>query len=150
MKNGSETSKNCVDQIFTCENKKKQVEFFTIFEVYVFSQWNFASSIGQFFSSAVTYTLQKSEELPLACLFEVFTGLWLSTPTFCIKDYDYLKRFVRVLVLLVIDTGCLKNKKMGNTTLLIYSSNYAKCQLNVCSGGDLCSSFLAIFLKHPV
>ena len=36
VKNESETSKNCVDQIFTGENKKKQVEFFTIFEVYVF------------------------------------------------------------------------------------------------------------------
>ena len=74
----------------------------------MFFQWNFASSISQFFGSAVTYTLQKSEELPLACLFEVFTGLWLSTPTSCIKDYDYVKRFVRVLVLLVINTGCLK------------------------------------------
>ena len=93
--------------IFTGENKK-QVEFLTIFEVYVFSQWNFASSIGQSFGSPVTYTLQKSEELPLACLFEVFTESWLSTLTFCIKDYDYVKRFVRVLVLLVINTGCLK------------------------------------------
>ena len=52
---------------------------------------------------------KKSEELPLACLFKVFTGLWLSTPTFCIKRYDYVKHFVRVLVLLVINTGCLKN-----------------------------------------
>ena len=107
MKNESETLKNCVDQIFTGENKKTS-RFLTIFEVYVFSQWNFASSIGQFFASAVTYTLQKAEELPLACLFEVFTGLWLSTPTFCIKDYDYVKRSVRALVLLVINTGCLK------------------------------------------
>ena len=64
--------------------------------------------MGQFFGSAVTHTLQKSEELPLACLFKVFTGLWLSTPTFCIKGYDYVKHFVRVLVLLVINTGCLK------------------------------------------
>ena len=64
--------KNCVDQIFTGE--KKLAEFLTIFEVYVFPQWDFASSIGQFFGSAVTYTSQKSEELPLACLFEVFTG----------------------------------------------------------------------------
>ena len=59
------------------------------------------------FGSAVTYTLQKSEEIPLACLFEVFTGLWL--PTFCINEYDSVKRFVRVLVLLVINTRCLKN-----------------------------------------
>ena len=51
---------------------------------------------------------KKSEELPLACLFEVFTWLWLSTPTFCIKSYDYVKHFVHVLVLLVINTGCLK------------------------------------------
>ena len=62
--------------------------------------------MGQFFGSTVThtYTLQKSEELPLVSLFEVFTGLWLSTPTFCIKSYDYVKNFVCVLVLLVINT----------------------------------------------
>ena len=34
--NESETSKNCMDKIFTGENKK-QVKFLTIFEVYVFS-----------------------------------------------------------------------------------------------------------------
>ena len=33
--------------------------------------------------SSIRY--KKYEELPLACLFEVFTGLRLSTPTFCIK-----------------------------------------------------------------
>ena len=58
---------------------------------------------------------KKSKELSLVCLFEVFTGLWLSTPTFCIKGYDYVKHFVRVLVLIVINTGCLekflKNEK---------------------------------------
>ena len=32
--------KSSVDQIFTGENKK-QAEFFTFFDVYVFSQWNF-------------------------------------------------------------------------------------------------------------
>ena len=87
---------------------------------------------------------RKSEELPLACLFEVFTGLWLSTPTFCIKSYDYVKHFVRVLVLLVINTGCLKKFiKNGNTTLLISSSIYAKRHIYVCSGGDLCSPFFS-------
>ena len=74
----------------------------------MFSRWNFASSVGQFFGSAVTHTLQKSEELPLGCSLEVFTGLWLSTPTLCIKDYDNVKRFVHVLVLLAINTECLK------------------------------------------
>ena len=47
---------------------------------------------------------------------------------FCTKGYDYVKRFVRVLVLLVINTGCPKKiaVKKGNTALLISSSNYAK------------------------
>ena len=77
--------------------------------------------MGQAFGSTVTHTLQKkSEEFPLACLFEVFTGSWLSTPTSCIKNYDYVKHFVRVLVLLVINTGYLKKfLKLGNTTLIV-------------------------------
>ena len=46
---------------------------------------------------------------------------------FCTKGHDYVKRFVRVLVLLVRNTGCPKKLlKMGNTALLISSSNYAK------------------------
>ena len=48
-----------LDQIFTGENKKKQAEFLTFFYVYVFSQWNFSWSMGQFFGSAITRTLQK-------------------------------------------------------------------------------------------
>ena len=35
--------------------------------------------------------------------------------------------------------------KMGNTRLLISSSNYAKRHINVCSGGDLCSPFFSNF-----
>ena len=58
MENESETSKNSVDQIFTGENKK-QVEFFTFFVLYLFSQENFPWSMGQFFGSAITHTLQK-------------------------------------------------------------------------------------------
>ena len=49
--------KNSVDQIFAGENK--QAEFLTFFEVYVFSQWKFSWSMGQFFGSAITHTLQK-------------------------------------------------------------------------------------------
>ena len=46
---------------------------------------------------------------------------------FCTKGHDYVKRFVRVLVLLVTNTRCPKKLlKMGNTALLISSSNYAK------------------------
>ena len=51
----------------------------------MFSQWNFASSVGQFFGSAVIYTLQKSEELPLAFLLEVFTGYGYQHPLFALK-----------------------------------------------------------------
>ena len=85
--------KNSVDQISTGENtktKKKQVEVLTFFEVYVLFSTEFFLVYGSIFYSTVTHTLQKSEELPLACLFEVFTGLWLSTLTFCIKSYDYV------------------------------------------------------------
>ena len=32
----------------------------------------------------------------------------------------------------------------------VENSNYAKRHINVCSGGDLCSPFLTIFLRHPV
>ena len=57
-----------------------------------------------------------------------------------------MKHFVRVLVLSVINTGCPKNcYTMGNTRLLISSSNYAKHHINVCSGGDLCSPFISNF-----
>ena len=53
--------KNSVDQIFTGENKKKnKLKIFTFFEVYVFSQWNFSWSMGQFFGSAITHTLRNS------------------------------------------------------------------------------------------
>ena len=64
--------KNSVDQIFTGENKN-EAEFLTYFEVYVSSQWNFSWSMGQFFGSAITHTLKKSEELPLACLYLTFS-----------------------------------------------------------------------------
>ena len=40
-------------------------------------------------------------------------------------------------------------KYMRNTALLIYSSKYAKRQLNVCSGGDLCSPFFSNFSETP-
>ena len=83
----------------THAQKKKTSIIFDLFRgLCDFFQKNFSSSMGQFSGSTVKHTLQKSEELPLACLFEVFTGLWLSTPTFCIRSYDYVEHFVRVLV----------------------------------------------------
>ena len=65
-------------------------------------------------------------------------------------SHDYVEHFVRVLVILVINTGCLKNfKKMGNTTLLASSSIYAKRDINVCSGGNLCFQFFSNFSETP-
>ena len=60
--------KNRVDQIFTGENKRTS-RIFGLFRGLRFSQWNLSWSMGQFFGSAITHTLQKSEELPLACLY---------------------------------------------------------------------------------
>ena len=39
--------------------------------------------------------------------------------------------------------------KIGNATLLISSSNYAKRHINVCLGGDLCSPFFSNFSEIP-
>ena len=50
--------KNSVDQFLQVKTKNK-LDFFTFFEVYVFSQWNFSWSMDQFFGSAITHTLQK-------------------------------------------------------------------------------------------
>ena len=52
----------------------------------MFSQWNFSWSMGQFFGSAIYHTyLTKNLRIPGLFIFEVFTGLWLSTPTFVQK-----------------------------------------------------------------
>ena len=91
------------------KTKKVEVLTFSRFTLCMFFQWNFSWSLGQFFGLLSHIPYKKSEELPLAYLFRVFIGLWLSTPTFCIKDYDYVKHFVRVLVLLVIIQGVSKN-----------------------------------------
>ena len=105
----------------------------------MFSQWNFSWSMGEGFGSAALLFVRKvfhlynsshflSEKLRLGCLFDVFTGLWLSTPTFCIKGYDYVKRFVRVLVLLVINTGFPKNcQKKKNREHYIVDFQFNLC-----------------------
>ena len=95
-------------QIFTGENNnnnKKQAEFLPFSRFTCFLNGIFPGLWVNFLVLLSHIPYKKSEELPLVCLFEVFTGLWLSTPTFCIKGYDYVKRFVRVLVLLVIING---------------------------------------------
>ena len=65
---------------------------------------------------------------------------------FCTKGYENVERFVRVLVLLLINTGCPKKlPKMGNTALFISSSNYAKTPYICVTGGNLCSPFFSNF-----
>ena len=59
MENESETSKKVAFIKFLPVKTKKQVEFLTFFEVYVFSQWDFSKSMGQVFGSAITHNLQK-------------------------------------------------------------------------------------------
>ena len=76
----------------------------------MFSQSNCSWSMDQFFASAITHTLQKIKGVaPGLSIFEVSIEFWLSTPTFVLKGYDYVKHFVRVLVLSVINTRCPKN-----------------------------------------
>ena len=81
------------------KTKEKKENFLLFRGLCVFSIELFLVYGSIFWSYCHTHLTGKSEELPLACLFEVFTGLWLSTPTFCIKSYDYVKHFARVLVL---------------------------------------------------
>ena len=63
---------------------KKQEECLTFFEVYCMCFFNriFPGLWVKFLVLLSHIPYKKSEELSLACLFEVFTGLWLSTPTF--------------------------------------------------------------------
>ena len=73
----------------------------------------------------------------------------IHTHSVCIKGYDYVKRFVRVLVLLVINTGCPKKLlKNGEHCIVDFQMN-AKRHTNVCSGGDLCSPFYSNFSETP-
>ena len=147
-----------MDQIFTGENKQTNKEKKTsrIFDLFrglhcmCFFQWNFSWSMGHFLVLLSNIPYKKSEELPLACLFEIFIGLWLSIPTFCIKGYDYVKHFVCVLVLSVINTGRFKKVfKNGEHYIVISSSIYAKHHINVCSGADLCSPSFSNFSETP-
>ena len=64
---------------------------------------------GSMFSFCYHTFLTKTERVaPGFFVFEAFTGLWLSTSTFCMKCYDYDKGFVRVLVLSVMTKVCPK------------------------------------------
>ena len=72
MENQSETSKNSVDQIFTGENKK-QAEFFTFLEVYLFLNEIFPGLWVNFLVLLSHIPYKKSEELPLACLYLKFS-----------------------------------------------------------------------------
>ena len=75
------------------------------------------------------------------------------------REFDKGKDFVEIRS----ETFCLcigfisdkyrvsqKMLNMGSTTLLISSSNYAKCYINVCSGGDLCSPFFQKFFSDTL
>ena len=61
-----------MNQIFTGENKK-ETEFLTFFEVYMFSQSNFAGLWVNFLVLLSHRPYKNSEELPLACLYLKFS-----------------------------------------------------------------------------
>ena len=111
----------------TNKQTKKQIEFLTFFEVYtvrVFFSGIFPGLWVNFLVMLSYIPYKKLEELLPACLFEVFIRLWLSTSTFCIKGYDYVEHFVRVLVLLVINAGCLqKFLKNGENFIVDFQFN---------------------------
>ena len=89
------------------KTKKKQVEFLTFSRFTCFRKRTFRVN-SLVLPAHIPY--KKSEEFaPGLFIFEVFTGLRLSTPIFCMKGNDYEKHFVRVFVLLVINTGCPKH-----------------------------------------
>ena len=83
--------------------------------------------MGQFFGSAITHTLQKLEQLRLACFYLMFSlG----------NGYPQLLFVSNVMIMLniLLCIGFIGNKyrvsqkiaKMWNTALLISSSNYTK------------------------
>ena len=82
-----------MDQIFTGENKK-QAEFFTFFEVYVFLNGIFPGLWVNFLVLLSHIPYKKSEELPLACLCLKFS-LGYGYP-FCTKGNDYVKNVLSV------------------------------------------------------
>ena len=83
--------------------------FFEVYTVRVFLNGIFPGLWVNFLVLLSHIPYKESEELPLACLFEAFTGLWLSTSTFCIKDYDYVKTFCPFIGFISNNTGCLEN-----------------------------------------
>ena len=143
---------NSVDQIFTGENKKKQVEFLIFFEVYVFFQWNFSCSMFQFFGSAITHTLQKIWGVaPGLFIFEVFTGLWLSTPIFCIKRLWLCQTFCPCIGFISEKYMVSQNnaKKWGTLHCWFPVQTMLKRLINVCTGVNLCSPFFSTFSETP-
>ena len=98
------------------------------FEVYMFSQWKFCWSMGLIFWFCYhTYLTKLLRSCPWLVYIWSFHWVMIIHTYFCTKDYDYVKCFFRVFVLLVINTGCPKLLlKMGNTALLISNWNYAK------------------------
>ena len=46
--------------------------------------------------------------------------------------------------------SCPGGREFDKGLDFVESSNYAKRHINVCSRGDLCSSFSTIFLRHPI
>ena len=152
VENESETSESSVDQIFTGENKKK-LNFLPFSGFTCFINGIFPGLWVNYWFCYHTYLAKNLRCCPWLVYIWSFHWVMVIHTYFCTKGYDYVKLFICVLVLLVINTGCPKNLlKMGNTALSDFQFKlWINGHINMCTRGDLCSSyFLAIFLKHPV
>ena len=103
--------------------------------------------MGQFFGSTVTHTLQKIWGVAPGLFIWTFHWVTVIHIHFLQKSYDYVKHFVRILVLLVINTGYLKK-------FLKYGEYYVNCWFPVQSmlnaiQADLCSTFFSNFSGTP-
>ena len=127
MENESEASKNSVDQIFTGENRKASLIFYLFRSLRIFSMEFFLVYGSIFWFCCHTYLKKYLRSCPWLVYIGSFHLVMVIHTYFCTKGYDYDQCFVHILVLLVINTGCpQKLLKMGNTALLISSSNYGK------------------------
>ena len=112
--------KSSVDQIFTVKKKKTN----RIFDIYrglrVFSMEFLLVYRLIFWFCYHTHLAKILKSCPWLVYILSFHWVMIILTYFCTKDYDYVKCFFRVFVLLVINTGCPRILlKMGNTALLI-------------------------------
>ena len=136
-----------MDKIFTGENKK-QAEFLTFFEVYVFPHGIFAGLWVNFLVLLSHIPYKNTEELPLACLYLKFSLGY---------DYPHLLLYKRLglcemffpRIRFVSDKHRVSQNIAKNGEHCIVDFQLKLRHVNVCTGGDLCSPFFSNFSETP-